>query len=121
MNITPLIDIIFILLLFFMIATHFKTNSIPLNLPQSNGSKTEVNNSSILSLYEDGSIYLDGTIITRDNLSAKLKVLKQLKPNLSLTMACDRTLLFEDVIQIFEEVKAAGIEKVGIRHDQMDN
>ncbi len=121
MNITPLIDIIFILLIFFMIATQFKKNSIPLNLPQSNGSSTEVSNSIILSLYEDGSINLDGTNIARDNLSHRLKELKQLKPNLSLTMACDRSLLFEDVIQVFEEVKAAGIEKVGIRHDQMDN
>lgn len=121
MNITPLIDVIFILLIFFMISTQFKTNSIPLNLPRSKGVIPEVSNSIVLSLYADGSISLAGTQITRANLTEELKMQKQLKPDLSLTVACDRSLLFEDVIQIFDEVKAAGIEKVGIRHDQVDN
>lgn len=121
MNLTPLIDVIFILLIFFMIATQFKQNSLPLDLPRSSGEKREDSNAVVLAISGDGEISLRGEIVTREQLKNALYDLKQNKPDLALVLACDRNLFFETVVQILEEVKSAGIEKIGIRHDQMDS
>ncbi len=121
MNVTPLIDVIFILLIFFMISTQFRQNSLPLDLPRSSGEEKEENKAVTLTVSREEVISLDGQIIVREELESSLYKLKKKNPEVALVLACDRDIVFETVVQILDEVKKSGIEKIGIRHDQMDS
>lgn len=121
-NITSMVDVIFILLIFFMVTTQFKKNSLPLNLPQTRDSQTTVQERSekVLSVNES-KIYFDGMEIELENLESELKNQFEKNPQMSLSFECEKTLEFEKVVQILEKIQNAGITNIGIINETLDN
>lgn len=118
-NLTPLVDVIFILLIFFMIFTQFRKNAIPIDLPQSESEITEDKNSIVLSVTNE-KIEMEGEIVTIDSLTGKLLHLKNEKPDIVVTLACNQDVPFEKVVQVLEKINSAGISRMGILHDPLD-
>ena len=118
-NITSLIDVIFILLIFFMVSTQFKRSSLPLDLPQSEDTTQEQNTTKVLAVTANA-IELDGSTITLETLQATLAALYEQNPELSLSLECERTVDFERIVQILTKIQAAGISRIGIVHDPLD-
>ena len=118
-NITSLIDVIFILLIFFMVSTQFKRSSLPLDLPQSEDTTQEQNTTKVLAVTANA-IELDGSAITLETLQATLATLYEQNPELALSLECERTVDFERIVQILTKIQAAGISRIGIVHDPMD-
>ncbi|UTC66177.1 MULTISPECIES: biopolymer transporter ExbD [unclassified Treponema] len=118
-NITSLIDVIFILLIFFMVSTQFKRSSLPLDLPQSEDTTQEQNTTKVLAVTADA-IELDGNAITLEALQAELTVLYQENSELALSLECERTVDFERIVQILTKIQAVGISRIGIVHDPLD-
>ena len=118
-NITSLIDVIFILLIFFMVSTQFKRSSLPLDLPQSEDTTQEQNTTKVLAVTANA-IELDGSAITLETLQATLTALYEQNPELALSLECERTVDFERIVQILTKIQAAGISRIGIVHDPMD-
>ena len=118
-NITSLIDVIFILLIFFMVSTQFKRSSLPLDLPQSEDTTQEQNTTKVLAVTANA-IELDGNAVTLETLQATLTALYEQNPELALSLECERTVDFERIVQILTKIQAAGISRIGIVHDPMD-
>ena len=118
-NITSLIDVIFILLIFFMVSTQFKRSSLPLDLPQSEDTAQEQNTAKVLAVTAEA-IELDGSAITLEALQAALTALYEQNPELALSLECERTVDFERIVQILTKIQAAGISRIGIVHDPLD-
>ena len=118
-NITSLIDVIFILLIFFMVSTQFKRSSLPLDLPQSEDTTQEQNTTKVLAVTANA-IELDGSAITLETLQATLATLYEQNPELALSLECERTVDFERIVQILTKIQAAGISRIGIVHDPLD-
>ena len=118
-NITSLIDVIFILLIFFMVSTQFKRSSLPLDLPQSEDTTQEQNTTKVLAVTANA-IELDGSAVTLETLQATLTALYEQNPELALSLECERTVDFERIVQILTKIQAAGISRIGIVHDPMD-
>ena len=118
-NITSLIDVIFILLIFFMVSTQFKRSSLPLDLPQSEDSTQEQNTTKVLAVTANA-IELDGNAVTLETLQATLTALYEQNPELALSLECERTVDFERIVQILTKIQAAGISRIGIVHDPLD-
>ena len=118
-NITSLIDVIFILLIFFMVSTQFKRSSLPLDLPQSEDTTQEQNTTKVLAVTANA-IELDGSTITLETLQATLAALYEQNPELALPLECERTVDFERIVQILTKIQAAGISRIGIVHDPLD-
>ena len=118
-NITSLIDVIFILLIFFMVSTQFKRSSLPLDLPQSEDTTQEQNTTKVLAVTANA-IELDGSTITLETLQATLTALYEQNPELALSLECERTVDFERIVQILTKIQAAGISRIGIVHDPLD-
>ena len=118
-NITSLIDVIFILLIFFMVSTQFKRSSLPLDLPQSEDTTQEQNTTKVLAVTANA-IELDGSAITFETLQATLTALYEQNPELALSLECERTVDFERIVQILTKIQAAGISRIGIVHDPLD-
>ena len=118
-NITSLIDVIFILLIFFMVSTQFKRSSLPLDLPQSEDTTQEQNTTKVLAVTANA-IELDGSAVTLETLQATLTALYEQNPELALSLECERTVDFERIVQILTKIQAAGISRIGIVHDPLD-
>lgn len=117
-NITSMIDVIFILLIFFMVSTQFKKNSLPLNLPSSDNSKQEPSDSklNVLSVTSD-SIYLNGNSVESEKLYEALLSEYEKDSDAPLSFECENTVSFQRVVEILTEIQKAGITKIGIAHE----
>lgn len=120
-NITSMIDVIFILLVFFMVSTQFKKTSLPLELPttEESISSEEDNSTKILSVNNE-SIELAQEPITLAELEEKLNELYKSNPQIAISLECDKNVPFERVVQILSKIQNAGISKIGIIHDTVD-
>ena len=118
-NITSLIDVIFILIFFFMVSTQFKRSSLPLDLPQSEDTTQEQNTAKVLAVTAEA-IELDGSAVTLEALQSTLAALYVRDPEVALSLECERTVDFERIVQILTKIQAAGINRIGIVHDPLD-
>ncbi|WP_246473283.1 ExbD/TolR family protein [Treponema parvum] len=118
-NITSLIDVIFILLIFFMVSTQFKRSSLPLDLPRSEDTTQERNTTKVLAVTADR-MELDGDEVTLEVLEGTLSSMYAREPELALSLECERTVEFERIVQILTKVQAAGISRIGIVHEPLD-
>ena len=111
-NITSMIDVIFILLIFFMISTQFKKNSLPLDLPhsQNKGQQDTVQEK----------LELDGKLISLEELEPQLGAHYQQNPELTLSLECHKETQFQRVVDVLGRIQGAGISKIGIVHETMD-
>ena len=118
-NITSLIDVIFILLIFFMVSTQFKKSALPLDLPQSEDTTQEHNRTKVLAVTADR-MELDGDGVTLEALQDVLAAIYAREPELTLSLECERTVEFERIVQILTKIEAAGISRIGIVHEPLD-
>ncbi len=120
-NITSLIDVIFILLIFFMVSTQFKRASLPLDLPRTEASEQSVDEDSVKVLAVNSfSMELDGKTVSLEDLQPLLQKLYADNPNLTLSLECERTVDFEHIVQILTKIQNAGISKIGIVHEMLE-
>ncbi len=120
-NITSLIDVIFILLIFFMVSTQFKKASLPLDLPRSEETEEQNEQESAKVLAVNANqMELDGKIITMEELEGTLKAMYAQNNDLALSLECERTVDFEQVVQVLTKIQNAGISRIGIVHDPIE-
>lgn len=117
-NITSMIDVIFILLIFFMVSTQFKRNSLPLDLPRSESASQQ---ESVLVLsVTDTAMELDGSLLSMDELEPRLTERHSQNPDLTLSLECHKSVAFQRVVDVLTRIQAAGISRIGIIHEAMD-
>ena len=115
-NITSLIDVIFILLIFFMVSTQFKKNALPLNLPSSEDTTEQENTAKVLSVNETAIVF-DGETVSPEELELLLSELYKKNPQIALSLECEKSVPFERVVQILTKIQNAGISRIGIVHE----
>lgn len=118
-NITSLIDVIFILLIFFMVSTQFKKSSLPLDLPKSENTTTEKDVTKTLAVTND-KIEFDGRILSIEELNTELLTLASANPESAISLECEKTVPFETVVTILTNLQSAGISRIGIVHEPLD-
>lgn len=117
-NITSMIDVIFILLIFFMVSTQFKRNSLPLDLPRSENSSQQ---ETVLVLSVTGtSLELDGSVLALEELEPRLAASYAENPELTLSLECHKSVAFQRVVDVLTRIQAAGISRIGIVHEAVD-
>ncbi len=118
MNITSMIDVIFILLIFFMVSTQFKKSSLPLDLPSSEETvESESQDVAKVLAVNESKMELDGKAISLEDLEPTLEKMHSENPNLSLSLECQRTVEFERVVQVLAKIQNAGISRIAIAHE----
>jgi biopolymer transport protein ExbD len=116
LNITPLLDLCFVLLIIFMITTPLMENSVDLVVPSSSTAKTQVNPSEVQMIEMDRNevIKLNGTVTTAADLEAQLAMLKAGDPLVAVVVRPDRDLAIQKFIGVMDILKRVGIGKVGV-------
>ena len=119
-NLTPLIDIVFLLLVFFMLTAHFvKDQSLDINLPEAN-SATNLEDQGALEIVinNNGDILIDKTIIKSDELAVALQQSLHGRSNKQVILRGDKGSKLDLTVQVMDAARKAGAESLDIITDQ---
>jgi biopolymer transport protein ExbD len=116
LNVTPLLDLAFVLLIIFMITTPLMENSMELVVPTSSTAKTEVNPSQVqtVSIDRDDVLKLNEKVVTADDLESQLADLKQSQPGVAVVVRPHKELPVQNFVRVMDLLHKAGITKVGV-------
>ena len=113
-NITPLIDIVFLLLVFFMLATSFiQKSTIEVNL--SSGKTVEIENQKntvVLILNKKGQVYLNKKLINISNIRNEITNIIEKNPKYKILIKSHKKIAVQKVIRLIEEVRLAGTDNI---------
>ena len=117
LDIAPLIDVIFLLLIFFMLTSSFIFQpGIKINLPQAITSEVIHRENLIIIVTEDDSLYINERSIDQDELLSRLKIAaKESKP---ILIKADRRSSLGKVVEIWDLCRSEGVEKINIATSQ---
>jgi len=115
-NITPLLDLAFVLLIIFMITTPLLESSMNLVIPSSGAKTPPINRSQVetVSINRADIIRFNNQVVDLGTLTAELTGLKQKNPDVAIVIRPDRELPVQKLIGLMDAVQRAGITKVGI-------
>ena len=116
LNVTPLLDLAFVLLIIFMITTPLMENSVDLVIPTSEAAKHAVNPDAVqtVAINREGQIGLNGTPTTLAQLESDLVALKQTKPEVAVVVRSHKELAVQKLIDVMDAIQRAKITKVGV-------
>ncbi|MEO8440163.1 MAG: biopolymer transporter ExbD [Spartobacteria bacterium] len=115
-NITPLLDLAFVLLIIFMITTPLLENSKTLIIPSSATTNAPLNPAAvqIVSIDRDDVVRLNEKVIEPAALESQLAALKAADPNVAVVIRPDRSLPVQKLVSLMDALQRAQITKVGI-------
>lgn len=118
LNLTPMIDIVFLLIIFFMVGTKFAEmeRTVDLQVPrvQQMGALSAVPSRWIINVFRDGTILLDDRDVSVDQLTDELQAAAQAQPGLGIVVRGDATCTYQDVVGVLTACRSAGVRDLGI-------
>ncbi len=115
-NVTPLLDLAFVLLIIFMITTPLLENSMNLVIPSSGAPNPPMNSSQVQTISIDRSdvIQFNNQIVDPETLTRQLLALKETNPDVAIVIRPDRELPVQKLVSLMDTLQRAQITKVGI-------
>ncbi|GAB2666434.1 ExbD/TolR family protein [Arenimonas aestuarii] len=114
-NVTPLVDVMLVLLIIFMITAPLMSHKVKVELPQATlEEKPEIDQPPItLAVTADGKVYWNDEEVSADVLDARLAVLAQKTPQPQVDIRSDNITKYAVIHEVVTDVRRAGIRKVG--------
>jgi biopolymer transport protein ExbD len=116
-NITSLIDVIFMLVIFFMIGASFEKPAIALTLPRAASGTAQDRIFVTVSVDAEGRVYFDRDEIEKAELAARFTEYGTNLRNVTVALECDGRTVFDNVVAVMDTIKLAGVRNVAIRHE----
>lgn len=111
-NVTPLVDVMLVLLIIFMVTAPLLQQGIDVNLPKAKGKDMPPEERIALVIKRDRKIYLNDNSVSLSEMKRKLEAISRLNPNVFLK--ADKDVPYGFVVEVMGEIKEAGIEKLGM-------
>jgi biopolymer transport protein ExbD len=115
-EIIPMIDVIFFLLVFFMISTLSMTvnRGLPVNLPTAATSQKDVQENLNLTLTQDGQLFLNREAVTLHDLPRRVQAALAVEPELMVILNADGEVRHSAVVQVMDELRGSGVARLAI-------
>jgi len=116
-NVTPLVDVVLVLLIIFMVVTPMLQKGKDVQLPVTQNpdkKKSDDQNEILISVTVEGKIFLDRTMVTKEELLALMGETYQRSPGKSVVIKGDRRLTFGDVKEVMLTINQAGFTNVAV-------
>ena len=118
-NVTPLVDVMLVLLVVFMVTAPLLTVGVPVDLPQTQAAPiNEPKEPLVISINSEGKIYLQETAVESDQLVPRLQAITNNNPTTSIYVRGDRAVNYGRVLEIMGLVSGAGFTKVALVSEQ---
>ena len=114
-NVTPLVDVMLVLLVIFMVTAPIIQQGVQVNLPQVRTNAIPVSEEPlVVTVAKNGRIYLNDNAVSLAELGQKLRAVKKLKADKQVNLRADQEVRYGTVMKTIAEIKQAGIEKLGM-------
>lgn len=114
-NITPLVDVMLVLLIVFIVTAPLLTNSVKVNLPKAAPTQsTDQNKALVISVKPDGTIFLDKDPINLENFEQEITQRKNANSKLALNLNADETVPYGTVAKLLASIERVGVEKLSV-------
>jgi len=116
---SPMIDMIFLLLVFFIVSTMYMTEikSVPIRLPVAQNSETVSKSNFTVTLKKDGSLYLDEQKIGMEQLVQNAALSSKRDANFSVILRAEADVEYQKVIKLMDALKGGGVTRFGLATD----
>jgi biopolymer transport protein ExbD len=116
LNVTPLLDLAFVLLIIFMITTPLMEKSVDVVLPSSTAAKNAVDPGAVQTvvLHRDEQMDLNGEPLTLADLQGALERLRQTRPDVAVVIRSHKELPVQRLIDVMDAVQRAHVSKIGV-------
>lgn len=120
-DLTPMVDVVFLLLIFFMISTTFvETQGLSIKLPKASAAKIEQSKDVQVYLSKEGEIFLQEEKLSLDQLRARLAGYGDDSGEMMFLLMADREAQHGGVVQLMDLAKKAGFEKLAIATEKIE-
>lgn len=116
-NVTPLVDVMLVLLVIFMVTAPIMTESVDVTLPSSGPASSvpvEEGRAVVVSVTADGSVFLNDTVVMEGELASQVLALVTAKPESVVYVRGDEAGTYGNVVEVVAALKEAGISKLGL-------
>ena len=115
-NVTPLVDVVLVLLIIFMVVTPMLQKGVPVNLPVTEQpEKTPDTEKQLqISVKADGSVYLGPNVIRKDEVERALKDIHERTPDREIAVKGDRLVKYGEVVDVLKACREVGFNDVGL-------
>jgi biopolymer transport protein ExbD len=113
-NMTPLVDVMLVLLIVFMVTIPVIHHAVKIDLPHASSQKEDTKPvQADVSIAADGTVLWNGTPVDETTLHAKIAVAAQAQPQPELHLSADRKVMYEKVAQVMSAAQRGGLTKIG--------
>jgi biopolymer transport protein ExbD/biopolymer transport protein TolR len=124
-NVTPLVDVMLVLLIIFMVITPMLQKGVSVDMARVNNPRdmrdADKEDATVLAITRDGKIYLGSDTILVDKITAKVKDRVSDKLDKTVFIKSDARAKYGDVVAVVDAVRAAGVDAVGLLADKVQS
>ncbi len=114
-NVTPFVDVMLVLLVIFMVTAPMMVTGLPIDLPPVDAPPLDAPDQElIISITEDGTLFLNETSFTLDDLNTRLGAIVRENPHQDVYVKADGSVPYRTVASVIAAARRAGISKVGL-------
>ena len=114
-NVTPMVDVMLVLLIIFMVTTPLMQQGVEVDLPQTQAQNIKEDKQRIVvSIDKNQQLFIGKTPVTRDDFEVKLTHNEKIMRDKEVYLNADRTLPYGFVVDVMATLKRAGVEQVGM-------
>ena len=114
-NVTPLVDVVLVLLVILLVMTPLLKEELPVELPIAAQAREQTETATpTLTIAADGAVSFEGAPLPSDALGERLAAIYAARPEKTVMLAADRRLTYARVVEVMDACREAGIERIGV-------
>lgn len=119
-NITPMVDVMLVLLIIFMVAAPLMVSGVPVQLPKTSAAKVgQTKKPMVVTMTGDGRLQIRDEFVTREQLIPRLKSIHSAEGDAVVYVRADSKLAYGDVMQILGQVGESGFARVSLLSNKL--
>ena len=123
-NVTPMVDVMLVMLIIFMVITPMLTKGVPVDLVKTRNpiamQDADKDDAVLVAVGRDGKVFLGSTPTPVDQLPGKVKDMLTNRLNKTVYLKCDSRSRFEKVVEVVDNLRAGGVDQLGLLTDQIE-